>query len=81
MEHILILYCKVFATNAVNICADVTPTLGGTFISASIIDPVQKLWLLRKWDIVIDINSNNEIFYITQSQEMVPKDVEHVDCV
>jgi len=60
--------------------AEVTLTMGMLLISAHIFDPFQKLQSFRKYDKGMDINPEDEIFYTTQYQEAILKNVENEYC-
>jgi len=60
--------------------AEVTPTTGMLLIPAHILDPFWKLRSFRKWDNGMDINPEDETFYITQYQEAFLKYVENEYC-
>jgi hypothetical protein len=49
--------------------AEVTPSTGILLISAHILDPFLKFRSFRKWDMGMDINSEDETSYTTQYQE------------
>jgi len=49
-------------------------------ISAHILDHLRKLWLFRKWDQGMDINSEKEALYTTQHQNVMLKYMENEYC-
>jgi len=55
---------------------EVTPSTGMLLISAHVLDPFQMLRSIWKWDKGMDINSEDERSYTTQSEEALLKYVE-----
>ena len=60
--------------------AEVPPTMGMLLISAHILDPFWRLQSFSNWDNGIDINTEDETSYTTQSQEAFLKYVENEYC-
>ena len=61
-------------------CTEVTLTTGMLLISAHSLDSFRKLRSVRKWDIGMDINPEDETSHTTQFQEAFLKYVENEYC-
>jgi len=57
--------------------AEVTPTSGMRLIPAHIFDPFRKLRSIRKWDMAMDSNPQDETSFTTQHLEVFLKYVEN----